>query len=172
MGAEATLCETRSQFFKGLCLRHDNCATICEKEGYISGRCKGFLLRCICAKDCGPGVPHAGGGPPPDDGGGGGPPADDGGGGGPPADDGGGGGPPADDGGGSLKASNLTDVGMKEKDKKPWINCTRCKNVDDNKMIWIYELFEICLLSTENISRIGRASRSNYKRKQSFHKIQ
>ncbi|KAL0321001.1 UNVERIFIED_CONTAM: hypothetical protein Sradi_5361600 [Sesamum radiatum] len=53
IGAEAAVCQTRSQQFRGLCFRNDNCAAICEKEGYISGSCKGFLLRCICFKDCG-----------------------------------------------------------------------------------------------------------------------
>ncbi|XP_011086331.1 putative defensin-like protein 3 [Sesamum indicum] len=60
IGAEAAVCQTRSQQFRGLCFRNDNCAAICEKEGYISGSCKGFLLRCICFKDCG----ATGGGPP------------------------------------------------------------------------------------------------------------
>ncbi|KAL0407141.1 UNVERIFIED_CONTAM: hypothetical protein Slati_4028000 [Sesamum latifolium] len=72
IGAEAAVCQTRSQQFRGLCFRNDNCAAICEKEGYISGSCKGFLLRCICFKDCGGSTPSGGGppdGPPDGDGG-------------------------------------------------------------------------------------------------------
>ncbi|KAL0300947.1 UNVERIFIED_CONTAM: hypothetical protein Sradi_6371500 [Sesamum radiatum] len=66
IGAEAAVCQARSQHFRGLCFRNDNCAAICEKEGYISGNCKGFLLRCICFKDCGAtgGSTPSGGGPP------------------------------------------------------------------------------------------------------------
>ncbi|KAL7103189.1 hypothetical protein ACP275_08G164700 [Erythranthe tilingii] len=82
MVAEASVCETKSQLFKGACFRNDNCASICEKEGYLTGRCKGFF-RCICAKDCGGsntsgGVTGGGGNPPVDSGAGGGgaPPAD------------------------------------------------------------------------------------------------
>lgn len=50
---EAAVCEARSQFFKGLCFKSDNCVSICENEGYITGHCKGFRRRCICSKDCG-----------------------------------------------------------------------------------------------------------------------
>ncbi|KAG8365286.1 hypothetical protein BUALT_Bualt18G0088700 [Buddleja alternifolia] len=72
IGGEAAICETRSQLFRGLCFRNDNCSSVCEKEGYLTGRCKGFLLRCICAKDCGAGDPKSGGGSPPEGGGDGG----------------------------------------------------------------------------------------------------
>lgn len=77
MRAEAAICETRSQQFRGLCFRNDNCGSICEKEGFLTGRCKGFLLKCICAKDCGANGGGSSDGPPdspPDDGGDGGPP--------------------------------------------------------------------------------------------------
>ncbi|KAL3851012.1 hypothetical protein ACJIZ3_012894 [Penstemon smallii] len=60
--------------FRGLCIKSDNCASICEKEGYLTGTCKGFLWKCICEKDCkaAGGATSPGGGPP--DGGDGGPP--------------------------------------------------------------------------------------------------
>ncbi|KAI3466302.1 hypothetical protein Pfo_022965 [Paulownia fortunei] len=101
MQAEAAICETRSQQFKGLCFRNDNCGSICEKEGYLSGRCKGLLLRCFCEKDCGAGTPIGGGG------GGGGPdgPPD-----GPPEGDGG----PPDGPSGDPMTSNISNVEMKK----------------------------------------------------------
>ncbi|KAK4491857.1 hypothetical protein RD792_002636 [Penstemon davidsonii] len=82
---EASVCETRSKEFRGLCIKSDNCASICEKEGYLTGTCKGFIWKCICEKDC-----KAGGATSPGGGSGGGPP--DGSGDGPP--DGGDGGAP------------------------------------------------------------------------------
>ncbi|KZV16255.1 hypothetical protein F511_39797 [Dorcoceras hygrometricum] len=53
---EATLCETRSKLYSGLCFSSSNCATICEKEGHISGTCTGFFIRhCTCSSNCGGG---------------------------------------------------------------------------------------------------------------------
>ncbi|PIM99519.1 hypothetical protein CDL12_27986 [Handroanthus impetiginosus] len=57
---ESAICETRSQLFRGLCFRADNCASICEKEGFLTGECKGFLFRCICQKECGDGASRGG----------------------------------------------------------------------------------------------------------------
>lgn len=95
--AEAALCEARSKLFKGLCFRSDNCAAICEKEGFLFGKCKEWFLRCMCYKDCWSGG-SGGGGSGSDYGGGGG---SGGGGGGSGGDYGGGGGSGGDAGGGS-----------------------------------------------------------------------
>ncbi|KAH6795944.1 hypothetical protein C2S51_036930 [Perilla frutescens var. frutescens] len=81
MVGEASLCESPSTLFKGACFRSSNCGTICEKEGFLNGRCKFF--KCICSKDCNSGGGGGGGG------GDGGPPGE-----GPPD---GGNGPPGDD---------------------------------------------------------------------------
>ncbi|EYU33797.1 hypothetical protein ABFS82_08G160000 [Erythranthe guttata] len=70
---EAALCETKSSIFTGACFSDRNCETICEKEGFLNGRCK--LWKCICSKDCGIGggggvvVPPGGGGDVPPGGG-------------------------------------------------------------------------------------------------------
>ncbi|GFP96228.1 defensin j1-2 [Phtheirospermum japonicum] len=65
MQGEAAICETGSKQFKGICFNNENCATICEKEGFISGRCKGFFPTCTCAKQCPKNTaPNAGTGPP------------------------------------------------------------------------------------------------------------
>ncbi|KAH6776008.1 low-molecular-weight cysteine-rich 72 [Perilla frutescens var. hirtella] len=85
MVGEASLCESPSTLFKGACFRSSNCGTICEKEGFLNGRCKFF--RCICSKDCNSG--GGGGGEGGGGGGDGGPPGD-----GPPN---GGNGPPGED---------------------------------------------------------------------------
>ncbi|KAL7130577.1 hypothetical protein ABFS83_13G143300 [Erythranthe nasuta] len=47
---EASLCETPSRYFNGICFSRRNCGAICEKEGFSSGRCKAF--KCVCGKDC------------------------------------------------------------------------------------------------------------------------
>ncbi|XP_011086334.1 uncharacterized protein LOC105168097 [Sesamum indicum] len=80
--AEAAVCESPSKLFTGLCFSDRNCSAICEKENFVTGRCK--FWKCICSKDCGTGGGGGGGGGdpggPPDEGGDEGPPE-----GGPPA---------------------------------------------------------------------------------------
>ncbi|KAL9159821.1 hypothetical protein ABFS82_08G159900 [Erythranthe guttata] len=117
MVAEASVCETKSQIFKGACFRNDNCASICEKEGYLTGRCKGFF-KCICAKDCGGpnnngGVTGGGGNPPVDGGAGGGGGGGGGGqpdGGAPPADGSDAGAPPDGPSEDPILTSEFTDI--------------------------------------------------------------
>lgn len=50
----ATICESASLKFKGVCLNDRNCKTICATEGYPDGDCEGFVAnrRCICRKPC------------------------------------------------------------------------------------------------------------------------
>ncbi|KAL7142933.1 hypothetical protein ABFS83_08G157700 [Erythranthe nasuta] len=105
MVAEASVCETKSQIFKGACFRNDNCASICEKEGYLTGRCKGFF-KCICAKDCG--GPNNGGGATGGGGGGGGGGQPDGG--APPADGSDAGTPPDGPSEDPILTSEFTDI--------------------------------------------------------------
>lgn len=50
MVSEAVVCSAPSRLFSGLCFSDNNCSAICEKEGFLSGECKGF--KCICQKDC------------------------------------------------------------------------------------------------------------------------
>ncbi|KAL6629927.1 hypothetical protein ACP70R_029692 [Stipagrostis hirtigluma subsp. patula] len=51
--AEATLCTTPSQTYKGRCYRNTNCAAVCVTEEYTSGYCHGVVSRrCLCVKDC------------------------------------------------------------------------------------------------------------------------
>ncbi|KAF7025560.1 hypothetical protein CFC21_037732 [Triticum aestivum] len=45
-------CQSKSFKFKGMCVRDDNCASVCLVEGFTGGRCKGFWHRCYCTKDC------------------------------------------------------------------------------------------------------------------------
>ncbi|KAL0306091.1 UNVERIFIED_CONTAM: hypothetical protein Sradi_6026400 [Sesamum radiatum] len=52
-GVEAAVCSAPSRLFHGVCILDNNCAKICEKEGYLSGNCKGLLMKCICIRDCG-----------------------------------------------------------------------------------------------------------------------
>ncbi|KAI3466303.1 hypothetical protein Pfo_022966 [Paulownia fortunei] len=83
MRGEAILCEANSKLFTGACFSDKNCGAICEKEGFLNGKCK--FLKCVCSKDCN--VGGGGGGPgqgppsegPPDEGppGGEGPPGED-----------------------------------------------------------------------------------------------
>ncbi|MBA0711431.1 hypothetical protein Golax_010617, partial [Gossypium laxum] len=39
---EGRKCESPSHKFKGMCMNHDNCATVCQTEGYEDGKCEGF----------------------------------------------------------------------------------------------------------------------------------
>ncbi|GER52782.1 cation efflux family protein [Striga asiatica] len=57
MHVEAALCEVPSKLFHGVCIVDSNCARICEKEGYLTGKCKGMLPKCICLQDCGENPP-------------------------------------------------------------------------------------------------------------------
>lgn len=60
MGSEAAMCSARSRLFTGLCFSRSNCTTICEREGFLYGACKGF--KCVCTKDCNAGGGGGGGG--------------------------------------------------------------------------------------------------------------
>ncbi|KAL8461852.1 hypothetical protein ACS0TY_033080 [Phlomoides rotata] len=63
MPSEAAICGAPSRFFTGLCFSSKNCSEICEKDGFLFGKCK--MLKCICKKDCGgPGGGGAEGGEP------------------------------------------------------------------------------------------------------------
>ncbi|MBA0641143.1 hypothetical protein Goklo_025725 [Gossypium klotzschianum] len=46
------ICESRSNAFKGLCLRDNNCDIACKTEGFPNGGCKGFIRKCVCTKPC------------------------------------------------------------------------------------------------------------------------
>ncbi|KAF3674012.1 Defensin-like protein [Capsicum baccatum] len=50
--AEARHCESKSQRFKGPCVRQKNCAAVCETEGFPGGDCRGFRRRCFCTRPC------------------------------------------------------------------------------------------------------------------------
>ncbi|CAA0818034.1 Defensin-like protein 5 [Striga hermonthica] len=63
MHVEAVLCEMPSTLFHGVCAVGSNCARICKKEGYLTGKCKGVLPKCICLQDCGGKPPEV---PPPE----------------------------------------------------------------------------------------------------------
>ncbi|KAK4264081.1 hypothetical protein QN277_029418 [Acacia crassicarpa] len=52
MVAEARTCETKSQRFRGVCVRSSNCASVCQSEGFSDGNCRGFRRRCFCSKPC------------------------------------------------------------------------------------------------------------------------
>ncbi|KAL1221098.1 Defensin-like protein 1 [Cardamine amara subsp. amara] len=49
---EARVCETRSQKFKGPCVSENNCANVCQTEGFPDGDCNGILRRCYCNSPC------------------------------------------------------------------------------------------------------------------------
>ncbi|KAK7369568.1 hypothetical protein VNO80_11609 [Phaseolus coccineus] len=49
---EARECESQSHSFRGLCLRDQNCATVCLTEGFTGGKCEGASRRCFCTKPC------------------------------------------------------------------------------------------------------------------------
>ncbi|OEL12900.1 hypothetical protein BAE44_0026079 [Dichanthelium oligosanthes] len=50
--AVARECQSPSRQFKGLCVRDQNCATVCQTEGFTDGKCEGFRARCLCFKPC------------------------------------------------------------------------------------------------------------------------
>ncbi|KAB1202115.1 Defensin-like protein [Morella rubra] len=50
--AEARICATRSQHYKGLCLRKSNCAAVCQTEGFPGGECRSIRFQCFCTKQC------------------------------------------------------------------------------------------------------------------------
>ncbi|MQL88729.1 hypothetical protein Taro_021298 [Colocasia esculenta] len=50
--ADARTCSTRSLTFRGICLIDANCANVCRAEGFNSGDCRGFRLRCFCTIPC------------------------------------------------------------------------------------------------------------------------
>ncbi|KAM3267486.1 hypothetical protein P3S67_032323 [Capsicum chacoense] len=50
--AEARTCESQSHSFKGPCVRHSNCATVCQTEGFIGGDCRGVRHQCFCTRNC------------------------------------------------------------------------------------------------------------------------
>ncbi|TYH25142.1 hypothetical protein ES288_A03G145600v1 [Gossypium darwinii] len=45
-------CDSPSKKFNGMCMNHDNCATVCQTESHGDGKCEGFYRRCICIKPC------------------------------------------------------------------------------------------------------------------------
>ncbi|KAF6174648.1 hypothetical protein GIB67_006300 [Kingdonia uniflora] len=49
---EARTCESASQRFKGPCVRPSNCASVCNTEGFPTGKCRGLRRRCFCVKRC------------------------------------------------------------------------------------------------------------------------
>ncbi|KAF8666139.1 hypothetical protein HU200_053855 [Digitaria exilis] len=49
---QARECEKDSSKFVGLCMKVDNCATVCRGEGFTSARCSTFRRRCVCIKEC------------------------------------------------------------------------------------------------------------------------
>lgn len=46
------VCDSESQKFKGMCLSASNCASVCQTEGFQTGRCGGLPRKCICTKQC------------------------------------------------------------------------------------------------------------------------
>ncbi|XP_009769844.1 defensin-like protein P322 [Nicotiana tabacum] len=50
--AEARRCESKSQRFRGPCVREKNCAAVCETEGFSGGDCRGLRRRCFCTRPC------------------------------------------------------------------------------------------------------------------------
>ncbi|GER48113.1 defensin-like protein [Striga asiatica] len=59
MQGQAASCESNSRLFKGACFSDRNCGSICEKEGFMAGKCK--FLRCVCLKNCSAGGGGSGG---------------------------------------------------------------------------------------------------------------
>ncbi|KAL8469376.1 hypothetical protein ACS0TY_032269 [Phlomoides rotata] len=53
MPSETAVCKSPSRLFHGPCFISENCLTICEKEGFLTGACKRF--KCVCATHCNPG---------------------------------------------------------------------------------------------------------------------
>ncbi|TVU39861.1 hypothetical protein EJB05_13304 [Eragrostis curvula] len=45
-------CESKSHKFVGPCVRHANCKSVCQTEGFSGGRCRGARHRCFCTKIC------------------------------------------------------------------------------------------------------------------------
>ncbi|WOH13227.1 hypothetical protein DCAR_0832736 [Daucus carota subsp. sativus] len=52
MIAGNAMCKTPSRKFHGLCFSNQNCADICQTEGFLDGECEGFRRRCFCIKPC------------------------------------------------------------------------------------------------------------------------
>ncbi|XP_058737194.1 defensin Ec-AMP-D1-like [Vicia villosa] len=52
MVAEARICKSPSEKFKGLCYSKSNCGNVCQTEGFAGGECHGFRRRCFCTKPC------------------------------------------------------------------------------------------------------------------------
>ncbi|KAL6650425.1 hypothetical protein ACP70R_009350 [Stipagrostis hirtigluma subsp. patula] len=51
--ALATVCETESTKYNGLCMSSDNCASVCQAEGFPGGgECQGLRRRCMCKQPC------------------------------------------------------------------------------------------------------------------------
>ncbi|KAJ0725247.1 putative knottin, scorpion toxin, defensin, plant, knottin, scorpion toxin-like superfamily [Helianthus annuus] len=49
---EGRTCESPSHKFKGICLSDTNCSSVCQSEGFPSGKCIGFRRRCFCIRKC------------------------------------------------------------------------------------------------------------------------
>lgn len=49
---EGRHCESKSHRFKGMCVSHQNCASVCHVEGFTGGHCRGFRRRCFCTRHC------------------------------------------------------------------------------------------------------------------------
>ncbi|KAF1867984.1 hypothetical protein Lal_00042378 [Lupinus albus] len=52
MMEEARTCKSKSQRYKGSCYSDNNCAIICEGEGFTGGKCHGFFCKCWCKRPC------------------------------------------------------------------------------------------------------------------------
>ncbi|KAL6650426.1 hypothetical protein ACP70R_009351 [Stipagrostis hirtigluma subsp. patula] len=51
--AQTRECETESKKFDGVCMSSDNCASVCQAEGFPGGgECQGFRRRCMCKQPC------------------------------------------------------------------------------------------------------------------------
>ncbi|KAJ1278099.1 hypothetical protein BS78_04G053000 [Paspalum vaginatum] len=52
LGADAELCFWHSRTYRGWC-HQNNCAAVCETEGYTGGLCQGLVYGdCMCSKHC------------------------------------------------------------------------------------------------------------------------
>ncbi|XP_004509604.1 defensin-like protein 1 [Cicer arietinum] len=50
--AEARICDSQSNTFKGPCVIDHSCAIVCQTEGFTGGQCEGLRRICFCTKPC------------------------------------------------------------------------------------------------------------------------